>query len=125
MLVPPQAKETRSGKNLVSDQQAGHRERPGFHRAMEAIFFRTFPLTNETNDVTMGYAIQILGAGCTKCQAMASVVNQMDATIEKVEDLMDILKFNVMSTPALVIDGIVAVKGRVPTKEEVWALLNP
>ena len=79
----------------------------------------------------MGNVIQILGTGCAKCQAMTSVVkavvseNHMDATIEKVEDLMDILKFNVLSTPALVIDGIVAVKGRVPTKEEVWALLNP
>ena len=50
--------------------------------------------------------------------------NNIDATIEKVEDIMDIMKYNVMSTPALVIDDVVTIKGRIPSKDEVLALLN-
>ena len=78
----------------------------------------------------MTKVIKILGTGCPKCQSMTSVVtavvseNNIDATIEKVEDIMEIIKFNVMTTPALVIDDVITIKGRVPSKEEVMALLN-
>jgi len=78
----------------------------------------------------MTKVIKILGTGCPKCQSMTGVVkdvvleNNIDATIEKVEDIMEIMKFNVMITPALVIDDVIAIKGRVPSKEEVFALLN-
>lgn len=74
--------------------------------------------------------IKILGTGCPKCQSMMGVVkdvvstNNIDATIEKVEDIMEIIKFNVMTTPALVIDDDITIKGRVPSKDEVLALLN-
>ncbi|MCK0191426.1 thioredoxin family protein [Arenibacter sp. F20364] len=50
--------------------------------------------------------------------------NNIDATIEKIEDIMEIMKFNVMTTPALVIDDVITIKGRVPSKDEVLALLN-
>lgn len=78
----------------------------------------------------MTKVIKILGTGCPKCKTLTSIVkdvvseNNMDATIEKVEDIMEIMKFNVMTTPALVIDGVITIKGRVPSKEEVIALLN-
>ena len=74
--------------------------------------------------------IKILGTGCPKCKSMTDIVqevveaNHIDATIEGVEDLMEIMKFNVMTIPALVIDNIITIKGRVPTKDEVLALLN-
>ena len=74
--------------------------------------------------------IKILGTGCPKCQSMTGVVkdvvstNNIDATIEKVEDIMEIIKFNIMTTPALVIDDIITIKGRVPSKDEVMRLLN-
>jgi small redox-active disulfide protein 2 len=74
--------------------------------------------------------IKILGTGCPKCQSMTGVVkdvvsaNNIDATIEKVEDIMEIMKFNVISTPALEIDDAITIRGRVPSKEEVLALLN-
>jgi small redox-active disulfide protein 2 len=74
--------------------------------------------------------IKILGSGCQKCQSMASVVqdviseNHMDATVEKVEDIVEIMKFDVLTTPDLVIYGAITIKGRVPTKDEVLALLN-
>ncbi|MBU2929369.1 thioredoxin family protein [Winogradskyella psychrotolerans] len=78
----------------------------------------------------MSKVIKILGTGCPKCKSMTSVVNDVvsenniEATIEKVEDIMEIMKFNVMSTPALVIDDVITIKGRVPSKAEVLALLN-
>ena len=78
----------------------------------------------------MTKVIKILGTGCPKCQSMTGVVkeviseNHIDASIEKVEDIMEIMKFNVMTTPALVVDGVITIKGRVPSKDEVLALLN-
>ena len=78
----------------------------------------------------MTKVIKILGTGCPKCQSMTGIVkdvvsaNNIDATIEKVEDIMEIMKFNIMTTPALVIDDVITIKGRVPTKYEVLALLN-
>lgn len=75
-------------------------------------------------------SIKILGTGCPKCKQTTSVVenvikeNSVDATIEKIEDIMEIMKYNVMSTPALVIDDTITIKGRVPTKNEVLELLN-
>lgn len=78
----------------------------------------------------MSKVIKILGTGCPKCKSMTGVVsdvvkeNNIDATIEKVEDIMEIMKFNVMSTPALVIDDVITIKGRIPSKSEVLALLN-
>ena len=68
----------------------------------------------------MTRVIKILGTGCPKCQSMTGVdqdvvsANNIDASIEKVEDVMKIVEFNVMSTPALVIDGQITIKGRVP-----------
>ena len=78
----------------------------------------------------MTKVIKILGTGCPKCQSMTGVVkdvvseNNIDASIEKVEDIMEIIKFNVMTTPALVIDDVITIKGRIPSKDEVKALLN-
>jgi small redox-active disulfide protein 2 len=74
--------------------------------------------------------IKILGTGCSKCknleQVTRDVVKEMnlDATITKVEDIMDIMAFGVMTTPALVLDGKVVLKGRVPSANEVKQLLT-
>jgi small redox-active disulfide protein 2 len=78
----------------------------------------------------MTKVIKILGTGCPKCQSMTRVVtgviseNHIDATIEKVEDIIEIMKFDVVATPTLVIDNVITIRGRVPSKEEVLALLN-
>ena len=50
--------------------------------------------------------------------------NNIDATVEKVEDIIEIMKFDVMTTPALVIDDVVTLKGRIPSKEVVLTLLH-
>ncbi len=78
----------------------------------------------------MSTIIKILGTGCPKCQKMTQLVeevvkeNHIDAQIIKVEDIMDIMQYNVLSTPVLVIDEQITVKGRVPTKAEIVELLN-
>jgi len=74
--------------------------------------------------------IEVLGTGCAKCKALEKVTrevveqNGVDATIRKVEDIMEIMKFNVMTTPALVVDGEVVVKGRVPSNQELKEILT-
>lgn len=74
--------------------------------------------------------IKVLGTGCPKCKTLEKMTrevvakNNIDATVTKVEDIMEIMKFNVMSTPALVIDGKVVVKGRVPSESEITVLLT-
>jgi small redox-active disulfide protein 2 len=73
--------------------------------------------------------IAILGTGCAKCRQTADAVRQaveqagVEATIEKVEDIREIMKFRVMGTPAVAIDGKVSISGRVPTVAEVKSLL--
>jgi small redox-active disulfide protein 2 len=74
--------------------------------------------------------IKVLGTGCAKCQALEKVTREvvselnLDASVEKVEDIMDIIAFGVMTTPALVVDGRVVVKGRVPSNAEIKQLLT-
>ena len=74
--------------------------------------------------------IKILGTGCPKCKTTTSLVeevvkeNNIDAEIIKVDDIMEIMNYNIMSTPGLVIDEKLTVKGRVPTKTEILELLN-
>ena len=74
--------------------------------------------------------IEVLGTGCPKCKALEKAVrevveqNGIDAGIRKVEDIVEIMKFNVMTTPALVVDGKVVVKGRVPSNQELKELLT-
>ncbi|MEI6048670.1 MAG: thioredoxin family protein [Bacteroidota bacterium] len=74
--------------------------------------------------------IKILGTGCSKCKTLEKLTrdvvskNGIDATITKVEDIMEIMKYNIMTTPALVIDGKVVTKGIIPSAEEIRQLLT-
>jgi small redox-active disulfide protein 2 len=69
--------------------------------------------------------IKVLGPGCAKCgttkKLIAKVVEEMgvDANIEPVTDLLEITKYEVMSTPGVVIDGEVVSSGKVPSRDEV------
>lgn len=73
--------------------------------------------------------IKVLGTGCAKCKSLEEVTRKaveekgVDASVEKVEDIMQIMTFGVMTTPALVIDGKVVIKGRVPSLDEIKELL--
>jgi small redox-active disulfide protein 2 len=74
--------------------------------------------------------IQVLGTGCRKCNQLYGNVQQavaelgVDATVEKVTDLNDIMAFGVMVTPALAIDGQVKVSGKVPTAEAIKEMIQ-
>jgi small redox-active disulfide protein 2 len=74
--------------------------------------------------------IKILGPGCSKCKTLDKLTrevvekNGINATITKVEDIMEIMKYGVMSTPALVVDEKVILKGRVPSSDELKQLLT-
>jgi len=74
--------------------------------------------------------IKVLGTGCAKCKSLekntiAAVEQlQLEAKVEKVEDIMEIMKYGVMVTPALVADNAVVVKGRVPSVEELKSILT-
>ena len=74
--------------------------------------------------------IQVLGTGCAKCKQLTASAEKAVAelglavAVEKVEDLREIMKFKVMSTPALVVDGMVRSTGKVLSPEDVKALLR-
>ena len=74
--------------------------------------------------------IEILGTGCAKCKALEKIVEQAVAKvggfhqIEKVDDIMEIMNYNVVSTPGLVIDGKVVSTGRVPSVDEVVQMIQ-
>ena len=73
--------------------------------------------------------IKILGTGCPSClsaeKVVTDVVNELniDAQVVKVTEIMDIMQYDVMSTPAIVIDEKVVIKGKVPSKDEMKAFL--
>jgi len=74
--------------------------------------------------------IKILGTGCSKCKTLERLTrevveqNGIDATITKVEDIYQIMKYGVMTTPALVVDEKVEIKGRIPSSDEIKQLLT-
>jgi small redox-active disulfide protein 2 len=74
--------------------------------------------------------IEILGTGCAKCKTLEKIVNDVVATLDgqfevvKVDDIQEIMAYNVMSTPGLVIDGEVVSTGKVPSAHEIKELLQ-
>lgn len=73
--------------------------------------------------------IVVLGTGCAKCKSLEKVTRQaveklgVEATVTKIEDVVEIMKMGVMTTPALVIDGKIVVKGRVPSMDELAKII--
>ncbi len=74
--------------------------------------------------------IEVLGPGCANCKKLFSLVEQavkelkLDAKVEKIEDISVIAGSGVMRTPAVAVDGVVKVSGRVPRLAESKALLQ-
>lgn len=69
--------------------------------------------------------IKILGTGCPKCKTLEEITrkvvkdNGIDANITKVDDIIEIMKYNIMVTPALVVNEKVVAKGRIPSVDEI------
>ncbi|OQA94954.1 MAG: hypothetical protein BWY22_02319 [Bacteroidetes bacterium ADurb.Bin217] len=74
--------------------------------------------------------IKVLGTGCAKCKSLEQVTKDVvtelhiDATVTKVDDIVTIMGYNVLSTPALVVDEKVIIQGRIPSKQELQGLLQ-
>ena len=74
--------------------------------------------------------IKVLGSGCSKCKTTYEMIekivkeNQLDATLSKVEDIVELLNYGIMTTPAIVVDGEVKLKGHVPTESEIKKILG-
>lgn len=74
--------------------------------------------------------IKILGTGCGKCKTTFAMIekivkeNALDVRLIKVEDIMEIMNYNILATPAVVIDGEVKIKGYVPSEKEIKKLLG-
>lgn len=74
--------------------------------------------------------IEVLGTGCSKCKALEEAVKQAVAKIggfhevKKVEDLVEIMNYGVMSTPALVVDGVVKSTGKALSVDELLTLFK-
>jgi small redox-active disulfide protein 2 len=74
--------------------------------------------------------IEILGTGCAKCKALENNAKEALGKIggfhdvQKVEDIMEIMQYNVVSTPALVVDGVVKSTGKLLTVDEIIEILQ-
>jgi small redox-active disulfide protein 2 len=74
--------------------------------------------------------IEVLGTGCSRCKQLhentmqAVIAADVEADVSKVEDITEIMRYGVMSTPALVIDGVIRTVGKVPSVDEIKKLLK-
>ena len=74
--------------------------------------------------------IKVLGSGCAKCNLLEEVTKRavaqagIEASVEKITDVVAIMNYGVMTTPALVVDGQVRMSGRVPSVDDLVALLT-
>ena len=74
--------------------------------------------------------IKVLGSGCSRCKMALELVNKvvkdngLDAKVEYIDDIMKIMEYNVMSTPAIVVNNEVKIKGSLPSESEIKKILG-
>lgn len=74
--------------------------------------------------------VKVLGPGCAKCKTTFQVIekvikeNNLDVKLTKVDDIMEMMSYNIMTTPAVVVDGEVKMKWQVPSESDVKRLLG-
>ena len=74
--------------------------------------------------------IKVLSPGCAKCKTTYNVIekvikeNNLDVKLTKVDDIMEMMNYNLMTTPAVVVDEVVKMKGQVPSESDVKKLLG-
>lgn len=83
-----------------------------------------------TNKIFTSMEIKVLGPGCAKCKTTYNLIekvikeNNLDVKLTKVDDIMEMVSYNIMTTPAVVVDEVVKMKGQVPTESDVKKLLG-
>ncbi len=74
--------------------------------------------------------IKVLGPSCAKCKTTFNAIekiikeNNLDVKLTKVEDIMQIMQYNIMATPAVVVNEEVKIKGKVPSDKEIKNILG-
>lgn len=74
--------------------------------------------------------IKVLGPGCAKCKTTYNVIekvikeNYLDVKLTKVDDIMEMMSYNILTTPAVVVDEVVKMKGQIPSENDVKILLG-
>ncbi|MGM9819416.1 MAG: thioredoxin family protein [Candidatus Onthomorpha sp.] len=74
--------------------------------------------------------IKVLGSGCSRCKKALELVNKvvkdnkLDAKVEYIDDIMKIMEYNIMSTPAIIVDNEVKIKGSLPSESEIKKILG-
>ena len=74
--------------------------------------------------------IKILGTGCPKCKQTEAIIKEVmtqegiQGEVIKVEDIQQIMQYNILTTPAIVVDEVVKMKGKVPSPTEVLSFLS-
>ncbi|NJK87055.1 MAG: thioredoxin family protein [Bacteroidales bacterium] len=74
--------------------------------------------------------IKVLGTGCARCKSLEKATKEaveelnLNASIEKVEDIQKIIEYGIMSTPGLVINGKVVLSGKLPKNDELKNILT-
>ena len=74
--------------------------------------------------------IKVLGPGCAKCKTTYNVIekvikeNYLDVKLTKVDDIMEMMSYNILTPPAVVVDEVVKMKGQVPSENDVKILLG-
>lgn len=75
-------------------------------------------------------SIKVLGPGCANCKRLEALVRKvcadkgLDATIEKVTDYQDIMRWPILSTPGLVVNDVLVSQGRIPAESQIASLLK-
>lgn len=74
--------------------------------------------------------IKVLGSGCCKCKTTYQIIekvikeNNLNVKLTKVDDIMEMMNYHIMTTPAVVVDEVVKIKGQVPSEKDVKKLLG-
>jgi small redox-active disulfide protein 2 len=87
-------------------------------------------ITNSILKQNIDMEIKVLGTGCARCKTLEQLTRQaveslqLDATIEKVEDIQKIISYGIMRTPGLVVDGRILIAGDIPSLEDLKDMLT-
>lgn len=74
--------------------------------------------------------IKVLGPGCCKCKTTYQIIekvikeNNLDVKLTKVDDIREMMNYHIMTTPAVVVDEVVKIKGQVPSEKDIKKLLG-
>lgn len=74
--------------------------------------------------------VKVLGTECAKCKTAQALVERvvnesgLDIKVIKIDDIMEIMKYNILSTPAIIVDEVIKIKGHVPSEKEVKDILG-